>query len=581
MRNLFRQLKLAAFSVSFVFPSVAQVVTTVPIPHPLPTLEAATITAGNDNGLEVTGFSSVTSSAFDNQYFTWALFHSSLSSSGSATGAVPLDTGAGYSFGLGGYADRFAWSPAIRFTGNQLIGWTIWREQTTDVASVHIFERPRIHCALVRANGPERIFERESACNVQVAVGGNNRIHLVWQQISPLYPISPSWPVYGPDSNYYYSRSTIEYARIQEDGSVDTTMSPGEGFGPQIHIEKNGTPVILWLRADSSNSTSFDLVACRIFSGGDTSLTILRNAVPAPQRYSPSFIPPTFESFVDDSARVYATWTEGSFYPLGKTFLATLDPAGVVTLDSLEEEGLANPPFFSVSAEGVVRAIWQSQKSTGVQTLRYSRSSPAQRIFASVRTFHSPDSLAAQPRILLNSRGVANCLLGYTQVRGIGYIRDLDQGPDTVHYFSPGSYAVTQMNRFPLSPPTGVTALLDSADRLWLMANAGGLALLMVDQTLDDVAAPAGRVTGFSLDQNYPNPFNPETAISYQLAANSLVTLRVYDFLGRSVATLVNGRQQAGTHTVRFNAGRLASGVYFCRLEAGSSVQVRKMLLLR
>ncbi len=63
-----------------------------------------------------------------------------------------------------------------------------------------------------------------------------------------------------------------------------------------------------------------------------------------------------------------------------------------------------------------------------------------------------------------------------------------------------------------------------------------------------------------------------------KLAANSSVTLKVYDLLGSSVATLVNGAEQAGSHTARFNAAGLASGVYFARKQAGSFVQVRKML---
>jgi phosphatidylserine/phosphatidylglycerophosphate/cardiolipin synthase-like enzyme len=74
--------------------------------------------------------------------------------------------------------------------------------------------------------------------------------------------------------------------------------------------------------------------------------------------------------------------------------------------------------------------------------------------------------------------------------------------------------------------------------------------------------------SSFSLSQNYPNPFNPETAISYQLIANSFVKLVVFDLLGREVSTLVNDIQHAGTHIVRCDASALPSGVYFYRLTA-------------
>lgn len=85
----------------------------------------------------------------------------------------------------------------------------------------------------------------------------------------------------------------------------------------------------------------------------------------------------------------------------------------------------------------------------------------------------------------------------------------------------------------------------------------------------------------YSLSQNYPNPFNPTTVISYQLPVSSDVTLKVYDILGREVATLINGKQNAGYRNVAFNAGNLPSGVYFYRLEAGTYSATKKLLLLK
>jgi uncharacterized Ntn-hydrolase superfamily protein len=83
------------------------------------------------------------------------------------------------------------------------------------------------------------------------------------------------------------------------------------------------------------------------------------------------------------------------------------------------------------------------------------------------------------------------------------------------------------------------------------------------------------------LSQNYPNPFNPSTTIEFRLAHAGHVTLRVFDQLGREIATLVNEEKDAGTHMVLWRAEALSAGVYFCRLEAGGSVQTRKLVLLR
>jgi hypothetical protein len=92
----------------------------------------------------------------------------------------------------------------------------------------------------------------------------------------------------------------------------------------------------------------------------------------------------------------------------------------------------------------------------------------------------------------------------------------------------------------------------------------------------------------FSLEQNYPNPFNPGTLINYSipnvemLHATSLrVMLKIYDVLGREVATLVNEERAAGNYEVKFDGGGLPSGIYFYRLTAGNYVQTRKMILMK
>ena len=78
------------------------------------------------------------------------------------------------------------------------------------------------------------------------------------------------------------------------------------------------------------------------------------------------------------------------------------------------------------------------------------------------------------------------------------------------------------------------------------------------------------RPSSFALLQNYPNPFNPTTAVSYQLPAVSDVRLVVYDMLGREVTVLVNERQAPGVYRTVFDGAGLASGMYFCRLNAFS-----------
>jgi len=92
---------------------------------------------------------------------------------------------------------------------------------------------------------------------------------------------------------------------------------------------------------------------------------------------------------------------------------------------------------------------------------------------------------------------------------------------------------------------------------------------------------------GYSLEQNYPNPFNPNTVISYQLPVTGIVTLKVFDFLGNEIATLVNEEKPEGEYEVEFNGAGLTSGVYFYKLQVyapertGSFVVTKKMMLIK
>ena len=90
-----------------------------------------------------------------------------------------------------------------------------------------------------------------------------------------------------------------------------------------------------------------------------------------------------------------------------------------------------------------------------------------------------------------------------------------------------------------------------------------------------------GLPSGFVLHQNYPNPFNPSTTINYSLPRSEKVMIKVYDLLGREITTLVNDEMPAGTHSVKFNAINIPSGVYIYRITTESFSEARKMIYLK
>lgn len=111
---------------------------------------------------------------------------------------------------------------------------------------------------------------------------------------------------------------------------------------------------------------------------------------------------------------------------------------------------------------------------------------------------------------------------------------------------------------------------------------ADGLRVLSFDSTLTDIYEPLETSPRyFALLTNYPNPFNPETTLSYKLPEASMVSLRVYDLLGREVASLVNETKAAGYYQEHFSGIDLPSGIYIAILAAGSITQSVKMILLK
>ena len=87
--------------------------------------------------------------------------------------------------------------------------------------------------------------------------------------------------------------------------------------------------------------------------------------------------------------------------------------------------------------------------------------------------------------------------------------------------------------------------------------------------------------TAYKLEQNYPNPFNPTTSITFALPLAGNVELKVYDIIGKEVASLVSGNMTVGTHVVPFDASALASGVYIYKITAGSFIDSKKMVLIK
>ncbi|RJP63777.1 MAG: T9SS C-terminal target domain-containing protein [Ignavibacteriales bacterium] len=112
----------------------------------------------------------------------------------------------------------------------------------------------------------------------------------------------------------------------------------------------------------------------------------------------------------------------------------------------------------------------------------------------------------------------------------------------------------------------------------WIVGN-GGIILHTTD-TSEIIPGKDIPIT-FNLSQNYPNPFNPTTKIRYEIPQAGLVSLRVYDVLGKEVATIVNEEKTAGSYEVEFNGSGLPSGIYFYKLHSGNYTETKKLILMK
>jgi hypothetical protein len=149
-----------------------------------------------------------------------------------------------------------------------------------------------------------------------------------------------------------------------------------------------------------------------------------------------------------------------------------------------------------------------------------------------------------------------------------------------------GSIMPATVKNVTINNPAGVTSsqALTITDTLFLVSGTLSgtyTAGTTVKVSTDVQDQSTGIPQEYSLQQNYPNPFNPSTAIRYQLSTNSFVSLKVFDMLGREVATLVNEVKKAGTYSTTWNASGFGSGIYFCKMQAGSFMETRKLILMK
>jgi hypothetical protein len=273
------------------------------------------------------------------------------------------------------------------------------------------------------------------------------------------------------------------------------------------------------------------------------------------------------------------------------------DPRNPITVDSIEVPGL--PAELITRDQTGYLAFWNITEKDGICVLNLSDPlHPRIRSVLQVEGIHvSSIAFVDQSNIVVLTFGGFLYLINVSNPDSLVITASIQTQYSVRHVKVAGEYAVTGKTLINLRDhlnPKIVAAYTPFINEIaedvvvkglyvYALFSTTGLHILQLDTLTTTVKGwrdPRSPVS-YSLFQNYPNPFNPSTTISYDLPTRSHVTLRIFNVLGQTVETLVNGNAEAGRHQVQWNPGHLASGVYFYRLQAGNFVENKKMILLR
>ncbi len=200
------------------------------------------------------------------------------------------------------------------------------------------------------------------------------------------------------------------------------------------------------------------------------------------------------------------------------------------------------------------------------------------------------------PIVTLANNENRSTLHGAVQQTGAFRIAFCSEAPglDTVFYMSTGNISTGFVSKTPVSRVNLTTGVLAPSvvgfvygsgitAGAVIYAGNGPTNLWYNSSNLLTGLEPISQITPevYTLNQNYPNPFNPTTSIKFSIPKDEFVSLKVYDMLGKEVATLVNQNTNAGEYEVSFGAAKLTSGVYFYKLTSGNFSDVKKMILVK
>jgi hypothetical protein len=409
------------------------------------------------------------------------------------------------------------------------------------------------------------LFRDSSASDPRIAIDNAGDAHFVWERVTVV-----DTTYWWPSGNFIFYKSAIYYRVRNAAGVLSQPQLIDSGYFPQICTDDNNTVHILYFTGSSSTAESFEMKYIKGIGGNFQTPRTLTTGIQAGldedngAKLSFSF------SVNSDGSRIHVGWTgRYSNYGVQRGVYYLLAIGDSIRIDSTRAViGYGdNARFVFQKTDNTIFAVWHDNASL------YQSSSARNSLFS--ETNIRSGNLSGPSELFFNpmDKNAPSYLYTYGTSDTLN-VRNLETGSDTVLVITPTPNSIS--GKVVVGPQGDLYALY-GPKIMHIYRNTTGINGSKVLQTRN-----------FHLSQNYPNPFNPSTKIEYNLPQQSQVRLTIFNIFGQEVTNLFNGIQEPGSKTITWNAGGIASGVYFYRLDAISVAEpgktfrdVKKMVVIK
>jgi len=420
-------------------------------------------------------------------------------------------------------------------------------------------------------------YSNDTCVTPDVCIGKNGNFAVVWQR----------------NNSYVYNRTQIFFRLFDSNNIpltneliINDTLKDFEGYPTIASDESNGF-IVVFVYPKSVGGT--DVFYQRLDSlgnkiGNNVNVSLIGSVYISPIESGPKIAVRKDGSFI-------ITWQDirPPSVPTGDIYMQMFDKNGVpvgvntkVNDPDFEPEDLQCAPQIAVDSSGRFTIAFDDVPySTNVYRVKYQRfDKNGVKLGSNKLLYYGIHCVLKQ--MSSDEQGNLDFLLEYVSGMDLCNLR-VNKNDSTIgNFFAVSNYSTSAKVGYDLKLYDGkiYNTWGDKRNGEWdIYANVRSY--WNPDSTVGIVQIGTEVPVEYSLSQNYPNPFNPVTKINFAIPKAGMVTIRLYDILGREISSIVNEFKAAGTYTIDFNAGSLSSGVYFYRMETSGFSDIKKMMLLK